>query len=95
MGKRGAERERKLTEGMALGDQTAAGVDDVFTAVGDIAVADEFVGFAFGRETQGVDDAHFIGAEAVVDFDDADVVWGDAGFFHGFLSGVLGHLVPD
>lgn len=91
--KLGTLRNTRGTQGMALGDEAARGVDDVLAAVGDVAAADELVGLALLTKTEGINDNHLVGAEAVVQLDNLHVFGGDAGLAHGCLYSVLGHLI--
>lgn len=89
----GALRDTRGAQGVALGDETSRGVNDVLSAVGDVAVADELVGLALCGQAEGVNGDHLVRGEAVVQLDDLDVVGGAAGLAERDLRGRLGHVV--
>lgn len=91
--KLGALGDTGRTERVALGDEAARGVDEVFAAVGDVAVADKLVSLALLTQAKGLEDNHLVGGEAVVQLNNLDVVGGNLGLVHGNLDGVLGHAV--
>lgn len=88
-----ALRNTRGTERVTLRDEASRWVDDVLSAVGDVAVADELVGLTLGGQAEGINSDHLVRGEAVVDLDDLDVLGGAAGLLEGDLDGSLRHLV--
>lgn len=80
---------------MTLGNQATRGVDDIFATVRDAALSDELVRLALGAQAERINGAQFIGAETIVQLDDADIVGGDSGLLQGFLAGEGRHVVSN
>jgi hypothetical protein len=89
----GALRDAGGAQGVALGNESSRGIDDVLSAVGDIAVADELVGLTLLGQAEGVNSDHLVSGEAVVELDDLDVSGGAASLAKRDLRSSLGHIV--
>lgn len=86
-------RYTRRAQRVAFGDEAAGRVDDAAAAVGDVAISDHFVGFAWFGEAQCVEGDHLVRGEAIVQFADCDVLRGDVRFGHSGSSGVLRHSI--
>ena len=82
-GQLGALREAGRPERVALGDQPAGGVDDDLAAVGGRLFLDQLVALALGGEAERFVGDQLVGAEAVVQLADVDLLGGDAGLLVG------------
>ena len=91
----GALGEASGAKGVALGDEAAGRVDDAAAAEGDVAASYHLVGFAGIAKAKGVEDDHFVGGKAIVEFAQGDVIGVDVGFGHSSACGGLGHVVAD
>ena len=75
----GALRETGGAQRMALAQQAARRVGDDLAAVGVVAVADELLGAALRAQAERFVADQLVLREAVVQFDDVDVLRADAG----------------
>ena len=83
-----ALRQPGRAERVALGDQPAGGVDDDLAAVGGRLFLDQLVRLALGGEAERFVGDQLVGAEAVVQLADVDLVGGDAGLLVGLVGGL-------
>ena len=82
----GALRQAGRAQRVALRQQPAGRVGDDAPAVGVVAVEDELLGRAFGREAERLVGDQLVGGEAVVQLDDVDVLGADAGLLVDLAS---------
>ena len=88
-----ALREAGRAQRMALGEQAAGRIGDVTAAVGVVAVGDEPLGAALRAQAQRLVADELVVREAVVQFDDVDLVGADAGRGVDLGGGRLGQVV--
>src|SRR5690606_37499427 len=91
-GEFGALREACCSEGVALRDEAAGRVDHPASAVGGVVGVDELAAVTFGAQSKCLVGQQLVGGEAVVEFDDVDVVGGDPGLGVYLLGGLAGHV---
>lgn len=80
---------------MTFGDQAARGVHDILPTISNTTTSNQFMGFALLTQAESINHAHFIGAKAVMNFNNADIVGGDTRLLHRLLTGEHGHLISD
>src|SRR5690554_1115035 len=93
--KLGALGKAGRSERMALRDQSARGIDDPFPPVCDIARLDQLATFALAAEPQALVGDELVCREAVVQFDDVDVLGSKPRGGKDLLGGLAGHIGAD
>src|ERR1700679_1230127 len=87
-----ALRQPGRAERVALGDQAAGGVDDDLAAERRRFLLDQLVRLALGGEPQRFVRDQLVGAEAVVQLADVDLVGADLGLLVGVRGRLLRHV---
>lgn len=84
------------SERMALGNEAAAWVYYAFgSSVGKVTLIDRLSGFTWFAKPNGLISTEFVCREAVVEFDDVDLVRVDASLLVNLLGAVPGHVSAD
>src|SRR4051794_36148008 len=94
-GQLGALGEPRRPERVALGDQSAGGADDYLASVGGRLFLDQLVPLPLGGEPERFLGDELVGAEAVVQLADVDVLGGDAGLGVRLVGRGLRHVGAD
>lgn len=81
---------------MTLRDEATARIDDTLaTTIGEVVAVDCLTSFAFFAETESFTDDQFVCAEAVMELNHVDLVWGDSSGAECFFRRMLGHASTD
>jgi hypothetical protein len=94
-GQFGALGQAGRAQRVALGDQAAGGIDHDLTAEGGRFLLDQLVRLALSRESQRFVSDQLVGAEAVVQLADIDLVGAYLSLLVGALGGQLRHVGAD
>ena len=80
---------------MALGQQAAGRIGHDLAAIGVVAIVDEALGAAFGAQAERLVGDQLVVREAVVQFDDVEVLRADAGGLIDLVGRGSRHVVAD